>query len=67
MADQAAAALDRLSQRQDFVSPDDYVFCNGWGDRSTARRSAAATSAPAMLPGCARSAGMTSATRSGRA
>ena len=28
MADQAAAALDQLSQRQDFVSPADYVFCN---------------------------------------
>ncbi len=31
MADQAAAALDRLSQREDFVSPDDYVFCNALG------------------------------------
>jgi integrase len=29
MADQAAAALDRLSQRDDFTSPDNYVFCNG--------------------------------------
>jgi len=31
MADQAAAALDRLSQREDFVSADDYVFCNALG------------------------------------
>jgi integrase len=41
MADQAAAALDRLSQRQDFVSPDDYVFCNPLGrplDGSALRR-----------------------------
>jgi integrase len=40
MADQAAAALDRLSQRQDFVSPD-YVFCNALGrplDGSALRR-----------------------------
>jgi integrase len=33
MADQAAAALDRLSQREDFVSPDDYVFANRLGRR----------------------------------
>jgi integrase len=41
MADQAAAALDRLSQRQDFVSPDDYVLCNALGrplDGSALRR-----------------------------
>jgi integrase len=41
MADQAAAALDRLSQRQDFVSPGDYVFCNALGrplDGSALRR-----------------------------
>jgi integrase len=41
MADQAAAALDRLSQRDDFVSPDDYVFCNALGrplDGSALRR-----------------------------
>jgi integrase len=41
MADQAAAALNRLSQRQDFVSPDDYVFCNALGrplDGSALRR-----------------------------
>jgi len=37
----AAAALDRLSQHQDFVSPDDYVFCNALGrplDGSALRR-----------------------------
>lgn len=41
MADQAAAALDRLSQRPDFVSPADYVFCNALGrplDGSALRR-----------------------------
>ena len=41
MADQAAAALDRLSQRDDFASPDDYVFCNALGrqlDGSALRR-----------------------------
>jgi integrase len=41
LADQAAAALDRLSQRQDFVTLDDYVFCNVLGrslDPSALRR-----------------------------
>jgi integrase len=41
MADQAAAALERLSQRVDFVSRDDYVFCNALGrplDGSALRR-----------------------------
>jgi integrase len=41
IADQAAAALDRLSQREDFVSPGDYVFCNALGrplDGSALRR-----------------------------
>jgi integrase len=33
MADQAAAALDRLSRRADFTAPDDYVFCNVYGRR----------------------------------
>ena len=41
MADQAVAALDRLSQRDDFTSADDYVFCNARGrplDGSALRR-----------------------------
>lgn len=41
LADQAAAALDRLSQRDDFVAPDEYVFCNALGrplDGSALRR-----------------------------
>lgn len=41
LADQAAAALDRLSHRQDFVFPGDYVFCNALGrplDGSALRR-----------------------------
>lgn len=31
LADQAAAALDRMSRRQHFTSPDDLVFCNVLG------------------------------------
>jgi integrase len=41
MADQAAAGLDRLSRRGDFISLDDYVFCNALGpplDGSALRR-----------------------------
>ncbi len=41
MADQAAAALERLSHRQHFTSPDDLVFCNAIGrpiDGSALRR-----------------------------
>ncbi len=33
LPDQAAAALDRLSRRDDFISPDDYVFVNRFGRR----------------------------------
>jgi integrase len=33
LADQAAGALARLSQRGDFTSSDDYVFCNRLGRR----------------------------------
>ena len=66
MADQAAAALDRLSQRQDFVSPDDYVFCNALGrplDGSALRRRYKRARDAAA---CARCAGTTSATPSAR-
>jgi integrase len=41
LADQAAAALERLSHRPDFVSPGEYVFCNALGrplDGSALRR-----------------------------
>jgi integrase len=41
LADQPAAALDRLSRRRDFASPDDYVFCSAYGrplDGSALRR-----------------------------
>jgi integrase len=31
LADQAAAALDRLSRREHFTGPDDLVFCNAFG------------------------------------
>jgi integrase len=33
LPDQAAAALDRLSRREDFTGPDDYVFANRLGRR----------------------------------
>jgi len=33
LPDQAAGALDRLSQRRDFTSPDDFVFVNRLGRR----------------------------------
>ena len=33
LPDQAAGALDRLSQRGDFTSPDDYIFVNRLGRR----------------------------------
>ena len=41
LPDQAAGALDRLSQRRDFTSPDDFVFVNRLGrrlDASAVRR-----------------------------
>jgi integrase len=31
LSDQAAAALERLSRRRDFVGPEDLVLCNAWG------------------------------------
>jgi len=33
LPDQAAAALDRLSRRDDFTGADEYVFCNRFGRR----------------------------------
>ena len=33
LPDQAAGALDRLSRRDDFTGPDEYVFCNRFGRR----------------------------------
>jgi integrase len=33
LPDQAAGALDRLSQRADYTGPDEYVFCNRFGRR----------------------------------
>jgi integrase len=41
LADQAAAALDRMSRRDPFTSPNDFVFCNALGrplDGSAIRR-----------------------------
>jgi integrase len=33
LPDQAAGALDRLSRREDFIEPDEYVFANRFGRR----------------------------------
>lgn len=33
LADQPLAALERLSRRENFTGPDDYVLCNAAGDR----------------------------------
>ena len=33
LADQAAAALERVSRRDEFTAAGDYVFCNAWGRR----------------------------------
>jgi integrase len=54
MADQAAAALERLSRRGEFVRADDYVFCNAYGrrldDSALRRRYKAARDAIGMRP-----------------
>lgn len=53
LADQPLAALDRLSQRPNFTSPDDYVFCNAAGERldpSALRRRYIAARDAAGLP-----------------
>ncbi len=54
LPDQAAGALDRLSQRGDFTSPDDYVFVNRLGRRldgsALRRRVERARDAAALRP-----------------
>lgn len=54
LPDQAAGALDRLSQRADFTSPSDYVFANRLGRRLDAsalrRRVERARDAAALRP-----------------
>jgi integrase len=53
LGDQALAALDGLSQRPNFVGPDDYVFCSVVGDRldpSALRRRFIAARDTAGLP-----------------
>ncbi len=53
LADQPLAALDRLAQRRNFTSADDYVFCNAAGDRldpSALRRRYVAARDSAALP-----------------
>ena len=62
LPDQAAGALDRLSQRGDFTSPDDYVFVNRLGRRLEAPPCDAASSAPGTPRDCGRCASTTSAT-----
>lgn len=66
LADQAASALDRMSRRDYYTSPDELVFCNVFGRRSTARGYVDATSARRSQPTFARCASMTYGTRSGR-
>ena len=54
LPDQAAGALDRLSQREDYTGPDEYVFCNRFGRRLDAsalrRRFARARNAAGLPP-----------------
>lgn len=54
LGDQALAALDRLSQRPNFIRPDDYIFGNEVGDRLDAsalrRRFIAARDAAGVPP-----------------
>ena len=67
MADQAAAALERLSQREGLrLRLTTMSSATPSAVPSMARRYAAATSGPATPPAFARCAGMTCATRSGR-
>jgi len=66
MADQAAAALDRLSQRDDFVDPDELVFCNALGRRLDGSAFGDASNVRATPPACDPCAGMIFATRSAR-
>jgi integrase len=62
---QGAAALARLGRRDDFTSPDDYVFCNRFGDhvdpsalrRRYKRAASAAGLRPIKLHGLRHSAG----------
>ena len=66
LPDQAAAALDRLSRREDFTGADERVFCNALGrtlDGSALRRRYRRAQAAA---GCVRCAGTTSATPTAR-
>ncbi len=53
LADQAAAALERISRRRHFTSPDDLVFCNVFGrplDDSALRRRYRRAQAAAGIP-----------------
>lgn len=53
LPDQAAAALDRLSRRGEFIGPDDYVFANRFGrrlDPPARRRFERARNAAALDP-----------------
>ena len=66
LADQAAAALDRMSQREHFTTPRDLVFCNVLGRPLDDSAYAAATVAPRLRPMSVRCASTTSATLSAR-
>jgi integrase len=54
LADQAAAALDRMSRREHFTTPNDLVFCNVYGrpldDSALRRRYRRAQSAAGVRP-----------------
>jgi integrase len=63
---QAAAALDRLSLRPDYVGPDEYVFCNVSAAAWIRQPCVAATSEPATPPNSLPCGSTTSATPEAR-
>ena len=54
LADQPAAELARLAERERFVDRDDLVFCGAAGEYLDSWRSAGATGAPRRRPACVR-------------
>ncbi|HUN78029.1 MAG TPA: site-specific integrase [Solirubrobacteraceae bacterium] len=50
LADQAAAALERISRREHFTSPDDFVFCRPLDDSALRRRYRRAQDAAGIRP-----------------
>jgi integrase len=66
LADPAAAALDRVSRRADYIGPDERVFCNALGRTLDHSRSGAASVARRLRLSCDPCAGMTCATPTAR-